>query len=118
MRTIAFIGLGAMGYPMAVNLASAGFALRVFDLNAAAVAALADAGCQASLTALEAVGEADIVITMLPNDAAVESFYAGPMGILAALRSGSSATRNFVQASVDAKACLAASDFHRSTSAK
>ena len=40
--TIAFLGLGMMGRPMAARLAGAGFTLRVFDISQKAVADLAD----------------------------------------------------------------------------
>lgn len=88
MLVVAFIGLGAMGKPMAANLSAAGFNLRVFDVDAAATAALVASDCQACETAVSAVGAADIVITMLPNDAIVEDFYIGPAGVLPALRAG------------------------------
>ena len=66
---IGFIGTGVMGAPMAVNLASAGFALTVFDTDAVRAAAVARAGCgmTAAASAAELAGKADIVITMLPN---------------------------------------------------
>ena len=57
MSSIAFIGLGNMGAPMAQNLIKAGHALTVFDLVPAAVRTLTDAGARAADSAL-AVGEA------------------------------------------------------------
>ena len=44
MQTIAFIGLGHMGAPMALNLHQAGFAVQAFDLNAAAGDSVATQG--------------------------------------------------------------------------
>jgi 3-hydroxyisobutyrate dehydrogenase len=44
MTTIGFVGLGAMGLPMARNLAARGFAVRGFDMRRAAVDALVEAG--------------------------------------------------------------------------
>ena len=66
---IGFIGMGVMGAPMAVNLASAGFALTVFDSDALRAGAVARAGrgITAAASAAEVAAKADIVITMLPN---------------------------------------------------
>jgi len=66
MATIAFIGLGHMGGGMAPNLAKAGHDVRAFDLVPAAVQHATDSGCTPAASAAEAVGEADVVITMLP----------------------------------------------------
>jgi 3-hydroxyisobutyrate dehydrogenase len=65
-QQIAFIGLGNMGSGMAANLAKAGFSVSAFDLDPAAVAAVADAGVKAEASAAEAVRTAQVVITMLP----------------------------------------------------
>ena len=80
---IAFIGLGNMGGPMAHNLLRAGRAVSVFDLSAAAVEGLRSAGAQAAPSAVAAVREADVVITMLPADRHVRELYLGEAGILA-----------------------------------
>jgi len=66
MARIAFIGLGHMGGGMAPNLAKAGHDVRAFDLVPAAVQHATDSGCTPAASAAEAVGEADVVITMLP----------------------------------------------------
>jgi 3-hydroxyisobutyrate dehydrogenase len=73
---IAFLGLGHMGGPMAANLVSGGFAVRGFDPVAALKAAAADKGVSIFDSGAEAVAEADIVITSLPNGAIVKSCYA------------------------------------------
>jgi L-serine 3-dehydrogenase (NAD+) len=88
MQTIAFIGLGHMGLPMARNLLKAGFKLKVFDLLQAAVAELAKEGAQASSSAADAVLGADCVVTMLPASRHVEGLYLGDNGLLAALKPG------------------------------
>ncbi|MBV6271991.1 3-hydroxyisobutyrate dehydrogenase [Alcaligenaceae bacterium CGII-47] len=79
---IAFIGLGHMGGPMALNLLKAGHHLKVFDLVPAALKVLADAGAQACATAAEAVEGAQVVITMLPASRHVEGLYLGDDGLL------------------------------------
>ena len=89
MTTIAFIGLGHMGLPMARNLLKAGFNLRVFDLLQAAVENLAKDGAQAASSALDAVQDADVVVSMLPASRHVEGLYLGDNGLLAALKPGS-----------------------------
>ncbi len=82
MSRIAFIGLGNMGAPMALNLIRAGHELTVFDLVPAAAQALADAGASVAASAQAAVPGADIVITMLPASKHVEGLYLGDAGLL------------------------------------
>ncbi len=83
MAEIAFIGLGNMGSGMAANLVKAGHAVRAFDLNADAVAALAAKGARATADVAGAVSGADVVVTMLPAGPHVKSVYLGADGILA-----------------------------------
>ncbi len=86
---IGFIGLGNMGAPMAHNLLKAGHQLSVFDLNAAAVENLVNAGALPvdSPTAI-AQGNAELIITMLPAAAHVKSVYLGENGLIAHSRAG------------------------------
>jgi 3-hydroxyisobutyrate dehydrogenase len=67
VATIGFIGLGNMGVPMAANLAKAGERVLGFDVVAAARQAAAQDGVQIVADARSSVGDADIVITMLPG---------------------------------------------------
>jgi 3-hydroxyisobutyrate dehydrogenase len=76
MSTIAFLGLGNMGGPMAANLVKAGHAVRGFDPVPAAKAAAADNGAAVFDSGAQAVAEADVVITMLPNGDLVKRCYA------------------------------------------
>ncbi|MGI4746984.1 MAG: 3-hydroxyisobutyrate dehydrogenase [Janthinobacterium lividum] len=76
MATIGFIGLGNMGGPMAANLVKAHHTVLGFDLVPAAREAAASAGVTIAATAEDAVREADIVITMLPNGKLVTQLYA------------------------------------------
>jgi 3-hydroxyisobutyrate dehydrogenase len=71
--TVAVIGAGIMGSAMTRNLVAAGVSTRVWDRSAAATAPLAAAGAVVAPSAPEAVRDADVVITMLPTDDAVES---------------------------------------------
>ena len=74
---IAFIGLGNMGGPMALNLLNAKFKLTVFDLMPQAVETLVAQGATSAKTAIEAVSGADVVISMLPAGKHVEALYLG-----------------------------------------
>ncbi|WP_062118397.1 3-hydroxyisobutyrate dehydrogenase [Aureimonas sp. AU40] len=72
---IAFIGLGHMGRPMALNLARAGHALAAFDVSPAAIEAARADGLLVAETLAAAVREAGVVITMLPAGAHVLSLW-------------------------------------------
>ncbi|MET4538637.1 3-hydroxyisobutyrate dehydrogenase [Arthrobacter bambusae] len=71
--TVAFIGLGNMGLPMATRLISGGHSVVGFDLSEEAQEKLAEAGGLPVATARDAVPAAQIVILMLPNSAIVET---------------------------------------------
>ena len=75
MAKIAFIGLGNMGGPMAVNLVKAQHQVMAFDLSSAAVDAAVDKGAKKVASAAEAVKGADIVVTMLPAGKHVREVY-------------------------------------------
>ncbi|UJW77180.1 3-hydroxyisobutyrate dehydrogenase [Rhizobium sp. SL42] len=66
MTNIAFIGLGHMGGPMAVNLVKKGFSVRGFDLSPALVSDAKGAGVTSCASLAEAVDGVEVVITMLP----------------------------------------------------
>jgi 3-hydroxyisobutyrate dehydrogenase len=66
MTSIAFIGLGNMGGPMAGNLVKAGHSVTGFDLVPAAIEAARGEGVAIAPSAVEAVKEADVIVTMLP----------------------------------------------------
>jgi 3-hydroxyisobutyrate dehydrogenase len=88
MTRIAFIGLGHMGAPMAMNLLKAGHQLMVFDLVPAAVKAAVDAGATAAPSAQEAVKGVDVVVSMLPASKHVEGLYLGEAGLLTHIAAG------------------------------
>ncbi|UTW55787.1 3-hydroxyisobutyrate dehydrogenase [Kordiimonas sp. SCSIO 12610] len=87
-QTIAFIGLGNMGLPMATNLIKAGFKVKGFDLSDDARSAVVDAGGEAFDTVSSAVSEADVVVTMLPSGAIVKAVYEGEGGVFASAKPG------------------------------
>ncbi|QZH65240.1 3-hydroxyisobutyrate dehydrogenase [Mycolicibacterium farcinogenes] len=76
MTTIAFLGLGHMGGPMAANLAAAGHTVHGFDPVPALKAAAEANGAKIFDTGAEAVSGAEVVITSLPNGNIVKACYA------------------------------------------
>lgn len=87
-KNIAFIGLGIMGLPMAKNLVNAGFKVTGFNRSAAKAEELAAAGGTAAKTIAEAVKDADVVITMVPDSPDVEAVVTGEDGVFANAKSG------------------------------
>jgi 3-hydroxyisobutyrate dehydrogenase-like beta-hydroxyacid dehydrogenase len=84
---IGFIGLGHMGSAMATNLVKAGHELTVYNRSPARSQVLAAQGAKIALSVAEAC-QAEVVMTMLADDAAVENVTFGGEGILASLRPG------------------------------
>ena len=80
---VAFLGLGNMGLPMALNLIKAGHQLKGFDWVQAQLDAFKLAGGVPMNSASEAVLDADVIITMLPASRHVEALYLGGSGLLA-----------------------------------
>jgi 4-hydroxybutyrate dehydrogenase/sulfolactaldehyde 3-reductase len=85
---IGFIGLGNMGGPMASNLCRKGFAVVAHDKAPARRIAPVALGAREAATVAEATAGSDLVITMLPDTAAVEQVIGGPDGVLAHIRRG------------------------------
>ena len=78
-----------MGTPMADNLMAAGYEVKVFDLNAQAVAALAAKGATAAASPAAAADGVDAIVTMVPNDRVLrEVTYDPESGLLRTLRAG------------------------------
>jgi 2-hydroxy-3-oxopropionate reductase len=88
VETIAFIGLGVMGKPMARHLMTAGHRLIVHNRSRAAVDELTAAGATAATSPADAARLADVVITMVPDTPDVELVLNGEAGVLSALRPG------------------------------
>lgn len=87
MPTVAFLGLGHMGTPMAHRLVAAGLDVVVWNRTRERAAPLTAAGARAADTPAEAATGADVVITMLADPAAVESVLFGQSGAVPALGS-------------------------------
>ncbi len=75
-----FIGLGAMGTPMARNLLQAGHAVTVYNRTRSRSDALAAEGAKVADTPAAAVTPGGVIITMLANDAALEAITLGEDG--------------------------------------
>ena len=84
MTTVAFIGLGIMGKPMAGNLAKAGFHVLGYNRSPKTVD-----GVDMTASIGEAVGKADVIATMVPDSADVEAVLTGPDAVFANARKGS-----------------------------
>lgn len=90
MTRVAFLGLGAIGMPMAQHLAKPPFELVVWNRTAdKATEFAASAGAVAAATPAEAATSAEVVITCLPSSREVREVLERPDGILGALASGS-----------------------------
>jgi 3-hydroxyisobutyrate dehydrogenase len=89
MQTVAILGLGKMGAAMSATIAAAGFPLVVYNRTAATARLHADRiGAEVAATPRRAARSADIVITMLADEVALDEVYHGPDGVLAGLRPG------------------------------
>jgi 3-hydroxyisobutyrate dehydrogenase len=82
---IAILGSGTMGAPIARGLLRAGFEVRVWNRTQSKAEALVSAGAHCAGTPTEAAADADVLITMLTDGAAVEQVTAGPRGALGVL---------------------------------
>lgn len=83
MTPIAFIGLGIMGLPMATNLRAAGYDVRAYNRSPRPDYE----GALASSVA-EAVQDAEVIITMLPDSPDVSAVVLGPDGVLTSAAPG------------------------------
>jgi 3-hydroxyisobutyrate dehydrogenase len=86
--TLAYVGLGLMGGPMAVRLARAGHPLRVWNRTAAKCAAAVEAGAVLAASAADAARGADVVFMCLSDAKAVEAAVFGPDGIAEGIGAG------------------------------
>jgi 2-hydroxy-3-oxopropionate reductase len=86
--TIGFLGLGVMGAPMARNLLAAGHEVVAWNRSPAPLEALVEAGARAGEGPAAVAAEADDLVTMLSDDAAVRTVLGGPEGAIAAAPAG------------------------------
>ncbi|MCW2131225.1 3-hydroxyisobutyrate dehydrogenase [Arthrobacter sp. VKM Ac-2550] len=88
MSVIAFVGLGAMGGPMATNLVRGGHTVNGFDPSEEACSTAAVNGVRIFDRAEETVWNADLVITMLPSGSSVHKVLLGDAGLIALVKPG------------------------------
>lgn len=87
-KNVAFIGLGIMGLPMAINLTKAGFNVTGYNRSPQKVAELVAAGGTGASSIAQAVAGADVIITMVPDSADVEGVVTGSEGVFANAKAG------------------------------
>ena len=85
-KTIGFIGIGAMGKPMSLNLVKAGYPLIVYDINPIPLEALKEKGAVIAKSIKDLVNQSNVVITMLPNSDDVEKVILGENGVLESIK--------------------------------
>lgn len=85
---VGFIGVGAMGFPMASRLLDRGFALVVHDLDRARVRMLADVGARGAASPREVGALCRYVITSLPSSPHVEAVLAAADGVMEGMAPG------------------------------
>ena len=83
---VLFVGLGTMGLPMASNVVRAGLPVAGLDANSTAVERFVGAGGRAASDA--DIREADFIVTMVPDDAAVRAVLGGENGLIARAKAG------------------------------
>ncbi len=88
-REIGFIGLGAMGKPMAMNLVKKNYSVTVYDLRPEPVSEMAKLGAKTASSSKEVAARCDVVITMLVSSPHVEAAVLGKDGVIEGIRPGS-----------------------------
>src|SRR5579883_2485337 len=85
---IGFLGLGQMGAPIAANLLRAGHHVTVWNRSPEKAGPLVALGATAAKTPKDAAAGKEVVMTMLADDAALETVLSGAEGLLAGLPAG------------------------------
>jgi 2-hydroxy-3-oxopropionate reductase len=88
MTTVAFIGLGIMGAPMASNLRAAGFDVVAYNRSPGKTEAFVAAGGRGATSVAEAVADAAVVALMLPDSPDVRAVLTGSGGVFDSARPG------------------------------
>jgi 3-hydroxyisobutyrate dehydrogenase len=87
-KTIGFIGIGAMGKPMSLNLIKAGYSLIAYDVNPKPLEELKERGAIIAQSIKEVASRSDVVITMLPVSEDVEKVILESNGVLDGVKPG------------------------------
>ncbi len=88
LPTVGFVGLGAMGLPMAQSLLRAGMTVRGYDVRAEAVQTLVESGGAGAESAGETATGADVIVVVVLNAAQVDAVLFGQGGVAATARPG------------------------------
>jgi 3-hydroxyisobutyrate dehydrogenase-like beta-hydroxyacid dehydrogenase len=80
-QVLGFVGLGRMGGPMSLRLIDAGYSLRVYDTDAAAMKPLVARGAKAATSPADVAAHAEIVLVSLPTPSIVQAVALGEQGI-------------------------------------
>ena len=99
-ETVAFLGLGLMGEPMARNLLKGGFSLRVWNRTASRAAALLQEGAASASSPFDATRGADFCVCMVADPQALDAVLDGDAGALAGLPPGAALINMGTQAIV------------------
>ena len=89
MTNVGWVGLGAMGSPMAALVAKAGHPVAAFDIDPQKAVALADDGVKAATTVSDAAADADVLVLMVATARQAESVLYGDGKGAATLKPGS-----------------------------
>ena len=87
-QNVAFIGLGIMGTPMALNLVKAGFNVTAFNRTRSKLDPLEKAGARIAATPADATRDAEFIVTIVSDTAAMEDVVCGKCGVLETIQSG------------------------------
>jgi 3-hydroxyisobutyrate dehydrogenase-like beta-hydroxyacid dehydrogenase len=87
-QSVGWIGLGKMGNPMSRNLISAGYSLTVYDVVPSAMEELAEKGAKVADSPKAVAADVDVIISMIPDDNALEEVSIGPNGAFQEAKSG------------------------------
>jgi 3-hydroxyisobutyrate dehydrogenase-like beta-hydroxyacid dehydrogenase len=80
---IGWIGLGKMGLPIVGNLLDSGFEVVVYDVDAQRAEALAQRGARPSKDIAGVAASAQLIFSIIPDDAALQKVALGPQGVIA-----------------------------------
>lgn len=101
------IGLGSMGLGMAQSMVKRGIKVAGFDINAAAVTKLAEAGGSGALSVAEVANNADVLLVVVVNAVQTDSVLFGEKGAAAAMKKGSVIISSATMAPDDARGLAA-----------
>jgi 3-hydroxyisobutyrate dehydrogenase-like beta-hydroxyacid dehydrogenase len=85
---IGWVGLGKMGMPMFQNLVKAGYRLIGYDIDRASMERMAGVGAIFADSPQGVAEECDVVVSMIPDDSALEDVFLGTCGVLQGARRG------------------------------